>query len=65
MIEHPQLKAYQIKPQALQYVEIIKVQINTRFETSWEGSCLGDGRFRLPPRSDTSAESLPSRTANL
>ena len=34
----PQLKPYHLQSQTLQFVEIINVQINTRFETSWEGS---------------------------
>ena len=53
MIEHPQLKPHHIEPQNLKHVEIMKVQFITRFDTSLEGSGLGDGRFPLSPRSDT------------
>ena len=38
LIEHPQLKAYQHKPQTPKHVETTKVQIITRFDTSLEGS---------------------------
>ena len=45
MIEHPQLKAYQLKPQTLKHVENLKVHFITKFDTSLEMPALVDHTF--------------------
>ena len=42
MIENPQLKPYQLKPQNLYYVEIINVSDKPTYDRSLERSCGGD-----------------------
>ena len=38
MIEHPQLKPYELKPQTLKHVEIIKVSDKPTYDTFMESS---------------------------
>ena len=44
-MQHPQVKAYKLKPQILKHVEIIKVSEKPTYGTSLEKSGLGDHRF--------------------
>ena len=64
MIEHPQLKAYQLNPPTLKDVEIINVSGKPTYIHHWEGLDLELAEFDYKHDRTTSAESIPTQTSN-
>ena len=64
IIGHPKLKLYHLKLQTLEDEEIIKVQIITKFDTSWKGPNLEITNFDYHQDPTPSTETIPSQTSN-
>ena len=63
MIEHPQLKAYQLNPQTLKLVENIKVQLLLGWLHHCKGFDLEMVEYDYHQDQTSSAETTPSQTS--
>ena len=63
IIEHPQLKAYQLKPQTLKQVEVIKVQIVLGLIHHCKDLDLEMVEYDYHQDQTPSAETIPSQTS--
>ena len=63
-MEHPQLKPYQLKPQTLEQVEIIKCSNKPTFDTSMESLELEIAEFEYEHDRTPSPETIRTQTSN-
>ena len=64
MIEHPQLKPYELKPQTLKHVETLKFQTNLHMILYWKVPELEITDFEYKHDRTPSTETIPTQTSH-